>query len=350
MTTPTRSQASRVLGEASALLGDGSGPAIERGTAGDAFRIRAAARAAAARAHVHGRTLLQVWQYLAGLGRHDLVYARLVEGHVDALTILGEAGREPVPDAVYGVWASGSQGTGLLAAPTGDGYRLTGLLRYCTGADWVDRVLVTARTEPEGSVLLFDLPVTPQQWTIRPGTWLAVGMDLSDSVDVDVDVDVTAEDQIGPAGFYLDRPGFALGGIGVAAVWLGGAAGVLDFVRAGLRRFEPDPHQRAHLGAMTVAVAQADALLAMTAVEAPAMDSPDVAAAVLTCRAAVDACVQEVLTRAPRVTGPTPLCRDGDFAHRLADLSVYVRQQHAERDLAALGGHILARVDAGDDS
>jgi heme oxygenase len=35
------------------------------------------------------------------------------------------------------------------------------------------------------------------------------------------------------------------------------------------------------------------------------------------------------------------MCRDAEFAHRLADLEVYVRQHHAEADLERLGGHVL---------
>ena len=52
------------------------------------------------------------WAALARLGRRDLALARLAEGHTDAVAILAEAGRKPVPDALYGVWAARSSGTG----------------------------------------------------------------------------------------------------------------------------------------------------------------------------------------------------------------------------------------------
>ena len=35
--------------------------------------------------------------------------------------------------------------------------------------------------------------------------------------------------------------------------------------------------------------------------------------------------------------GPGPLAMDAEHAARVADLTLYVRQHHAERDLAALG-------------
>jgi alkylation response protein AidB-like acyl-CoA dehydrogenase len=291
------------------------------------------------------------WPRLAALGRRDLVLARLVEGHVDAVNILAEAGRRPVPDAVYGVWASGSGRTGLRAEPRtgfgtgsgpsgGEGWLVSGQMRFCTGARWIDRALVTART-PEGELLLLDVGVQDAGWRPVPNSWPAVGMDLSESLDVEVDTRVPIRALVGPAGFYLDRAGFSLGGIGVAAVWLGGAAGILDQITDGLRA-GADAHQLAHLGAMTAAVRAADAVLTEIGSAAADLGVDELAEEALLARAVVDAAVTTVLERGPRVTGPTPLCRDGDFAHRVSDLAVYVRQQHAERDLAELGRLRLA--------
>ena len=38
-----------------------------------------------------------------------------------------------------------------------------------------------------------------------------------------------------------------------------------------------------------------------------------------------------------RALGAGPLAHDAEHAQRVADLSVYVRQHHGERDLAGLG-------------
>ena len=54
-------------------------------------------------------------------------------------------------------------------------------------------------------------------------------MDASASLAVTFHDLVLAEAAIvGPVGFYTGRCGFRLGGAGVAAVWLGGAAGAVD--------------------------------------------------------------------------------------------------------------------------
>jgi hypothetical protein len=44
---------------------------------------------------------------LMEVGREDVSVAKLAEAHWDALAILAEAGREPEPNAIYGVWGIG---------------------------------------------------------------------------------------------------------------------------------------------------------------------------------------------------------------------------------------------------
>jgi hypothetical protein len=63
-------------------------------------------------------------------------------------------------------------------------------------------------------------------------------------------------------------------------------------------------------------------------------------------RAVVEKAVDEALTRTDRALGPGPLCLDERHARAVADLTVYVRQSHGERDLAALGA--LAAADHAD--
>jgi len=296
--------------------------------------------------------LLQRWQLLSALGRTDLVLARLLEGHLDALAILAEAGRPAVPGALYGVWASASGGTGLsLSAPSDEGASgavLSGTMRFCSGAELVDRALVTAR-DASGALLLFDIGVRTARLRSIPGTWPALGMDASQSLDIKVDdlaVDATA--MVGPPGFYLERSGLHLGGVGVAAVWLGGLQGLLDTTLRVLGDRQPDEHGLAHIGAVSVGLESAAATLLIAAQHlGGATVSPDTGLAAvplaelariaLVCRSSVESAVGVGTHRLPRVVGPVALCRDGDFAHRLADLEVFVRQHHAERDLAMLG-------------
>jgi hypothetical protein len=63
-------------------------------------------------------------------------------------------------------------------------------------------------------------------------------------------------------------------------------------------------------------------------------------------RATVARACEDVLTRAGHALGPAPLARDARHAKRVADLQLYLRQQHAERDDASLGGALLAAGNA----
>ena len=285
------------------------------------------------------------WSVLAEWGGRDLSLARLAEGHVDAVTILGEAGRRPVPGALYGVWASRAGGVAVRLEPRAAGLVLSGTVRFCSGARVLDRALVVAdlAAGPPPAARLVEVDLTAGGVEPLAGSWCTAAMADADTLDVAFhDVPVADGDLVGKPGWYVDRPGFTLGGAGVAAVWWGGAAGVLDRVIGHLGP-DPDAHQLAHVGELHAALTAGDALLRQSAAAVDAAPADDHRLAVATVRAAVERCVREVVDRAPRIVGPGPLSRDPGLAQALADLALYVRQHHAERDHAALGGQVVDR-------
>ena len=46
---------------------------------------------------------------------------------------------------------------------------------------------------------------------------------------------------------------------------------------------------------------------------------------------------RDIVERSARAAGPAPLAFDAAHAQRIADVWLYIRQQHAERDLEAIG-------------
>jgi hypothetical protein len=52
-----------------------------------------------------------------------------------------------------------------------------------------------------------------------------------------------------------------------------------------------------------------------------------------------------VIVRVGHCLGPAPLAQDERHARRVADLQLYVRQHHAERDEATLGRQVLTLAD-----
>ena len=259
------------------------------------------------------------WALLARLAEEDLSLSRLAEGHFDALAILAELG-EPVPEpgGRWGVWAAKPPSLRLA-----DGL-IHGDKPYCSGARTCTDALVTV-----GDLLFAVAPGEPV-----PGTWPATGMAASDSLDVRFTG--TAGRQVGPPGGYTRRPGFHHGGVGVAAVWYGGARAVArPLLGAG------EPHALAHLGAVEVALTSAREALERAAeeIDADPRDHEQRAAArALRVRSLVAEVASGVLDRTGRALGAGPLSRDEAHGRRVADLTVYLRQHHAERDLAALGG------------
>jgi alkylation response protein AidB-like acyl-CoA dehydrogenase len=269
-------------------------------------------------------------------GRDDLALARLAEGHADAVAVLAEAGRPTRSGVLYGVWAARS-GPGLWL----DDGRLSGTLRFCSGAHSLERALVVARGG-RGDQLV-DVGLRDARIEPVAGTWCPVGMAASDSPDVRfVEVPVDRSQFVGSPGFYTRRPGFWHGGAGVAAVWLGGALGVIDDARRWLGEHGSNDFQRAELGRMHVAVEHTEALLRRLA---PGIDSAPEdphQTAVTVARSSAEQTARCVLSSAPRLLGATGLCRDASAPRRLADLEVYIRQHHGERDLAAVGERLLA--------
>ena len=287
------------------------------------------------------------WAMLARLGRRDLCLARLAEGHADAVAILAEAGRSPLPGATYGVWASRSSGTGAKIQSRDGKWRLTGRVRFCSGAGYLDRALVAATSADGQGPLLLDVDLADPRVELVADSWPALGMDASASLDVSFhDLAVAEGLVVGPIGFYTGRCGFAFGGAGVAAVWLGGAAGGLDAAVAALRRRPRDDHHRlAQLGALHTQLAGTDALLVSAAERIDHEPTADYSLLVATCRSSAERTAREVLDVVPRIVGPGPLCWDRHLPQHLADLQVYIRQHHAEADLAALGSVFLADRD-----
>lgn len=287
----------------------------------------------------HGRTAERLLQ-LADLGRDDLVLARLGEGHADALAILAELDPAVPTTGRWGVWAAVP--ASVRATRTADGWRLDGDRPWCSGAGICTDALVTA-TADDG-VRLFAVQIRDPYARPIDGTWPAVGMAGSDSRTVTF-AGAPARPVGGP-GQYVERPGFWHGGIGVAACWYGGAAGVADTLLAAGRKKDLDPHAAAHLGAVDVALGSARAVLLDAAARIDADPPAIVQRLAVRVRATVEQAATQVLDHVGRALGAGPLCRDAAHAQRVADLTVYLRQSHAEGDLEQLG-RLLKETEAG---
>ncbi|MGY3566388.1 acyl-CoA dehydrogenase family protein [Sinomonas sp. RB5] len=287
-----------------------------------------------------GRTA-ELWELLTRLGAADLSVARVVEPHLDALAILRQAGLgQPEEGSVWGVFAAEGAGARLEARRSAEGWRLHGTKPWCSLAGALSHAVVTAHTGSE-TRRAFAVRLGHPGVAVREGGWQALGLPGIPSGPVEFDA-VPAE-PVGPDGWYLERPGFAWGGIGVAAVWHGGALGVARRLWAAATERTPDQIALAHLGSADLALGTARAALAGAAAAVDAGQAEGAAGALLALRArgTVAAAAETVLAVVDHALGPAPLAFEAEHAQRVADLRLYLRQHHAERDSAALGRSLL---------
>lgn len=316
-----------------------------------AAMLRALADAGLDRLPPPGRgATLERWQALGAVAAQDLSLLKLYEGHTDALAILDEIGGRDAPvdelwGQLWGVWCAEMPGARVELRTGEDGRpRLSGRKAWCSGAAGLTHALVSCWNE-DGEACLAAVALEQEGIQITPDGWQAVGMAGSASVDVVFDGAVAR--QIGAPGAYLSRPGFWHGGAGIAACWFGAAAAVAQRLHAALHGRavdgdRNDPHRLAQLGQADVALTAAAALLRESAAAIDRHPERDALALALRARLAVEAAATRVLAVATRALGAGPLCRDARFARLAADLPVFLRQSHAERDLAALGLHLTS--------
>ena len=285
-----------------------------------------------------GRTA-DLWEALATLGAEDLALARAIEPQLDAVTILTQAGHTFDPTDRFGVFAAEGPGARLTATRWASRWRLDGVKPWCSLAGMLSHALITAWIDDRRRQL-FRVDLRQPGVQADAGTWSALG--LQEIPSGPVSFHAAAADPVGEPGWYLDRPGFAWGGMSVAACWYGGAVGIgrrlLDTVRA---RSSEDPLMLMHLGAVDGRLAAARSMLADAAARADAgADGADGELLAQRVRRVVAGTCESVIRHVGHALGPGPLANDARHAKRVADLELYVRQHHAERDDVAEGREV----------
>lgn len=279
---------------------------------------------------------------LARVAAADVTAARVLEPHVDALAILAEAGEPaPAPGSTWGVFAAEAPGAETRAESADGGWTLHGRKAWCSLAGSLSHALVSASTG-DGRRRLFAVALRDRV-TVEPSGWVAHG--LAEVESGPVRFDAAPATPVGADGWYLERPGFRWGGIGVAACWLGATLPILTAVIARARSRPDDAITGARAGALHRSVHAARLALDDAARRIDGGAERDGAALAHTVRGlAADAAV-EALACARDVLGPAALAFDASLARRCADLELYVSQYHRGRDDASLARH-LGEVEA----
>jgi len=310
-----------------------------------------------------GATALR-WSALAALAAADVTLAKLGEAHADAVAILADLGGSLPADALPAdvlptdvLWAVWAARTPLLTASRGPDarWRLDGVKPYASGYGPCARALVSAAA-PDGD-RLFAVDTADAGVVADEGSWPGLGMAGTRSLTLTLTgVPAVA---VGGPGAYTARPGFWWGAIGIAACWYGGAVGVAAPLYERAAAAPADPYRAAHLGAVHAALTATAATLDAAAVAVDSHDGEaggsgtgeasgrggstaavDWAALAMTARAVAEDAATTVLDRVGRALGPGPLVGNRAHARRVADLTLFLRQSHAEADLADLGRRV----------
>lgn len=280
-----------------------------------------------------GQTLAR-FARLAQVAGHDLRLCKLFEGHTDALAIIAELD-SPLPPlgSLWGTWAAEPPSAKVRVRRDGQRLSVQGRKAWCSGAAVVSHGLVTAWDEDDRQQLVAVAMAQPGVNVTDEG-WNAVGMAATGSVDVVFDGAWGVA--VGGPGDYLSRPGFWQGGVGIAACWYGGAERLAEVLREHCGQ-HAQPHALAHLGAVDSVLNSAACVLRASAQQIDRAPQADAWELAQQARACVEHTVEQVIRHVGRAVGAGPYCKDPHFAQLMADLPVYVRQSHAERDLAGLG-------------
>lgn len=304
-----------------------------------------------------GRTAY-LWELLASVTAVDVAAGRVLEPHLDAAAILGQAAALPAeegghcPDfdgirfeGVWGVFAAEAPGLRLEARAAGGSFLLRGSKPWCSLAAQLDHAVLTAHVEGSGRAA-FAVDLHAAGVSFADPEWTSRG--LREIPSGTVHFDRVPAVPLGGPGWYYRRPGFAWGGMGVAACWLGGAVAVARGYRDSLAAADEggraaDQIALAHLGEIDRTLAALTGYLAQTAARIDAGEFPDGGAwrEALRVRGTVASAVERIQALVSQNLGPGPLAFDEGYGKRMADLSLYIRQHHAMRDDAQLGALTL---------
>ncbi len=310
-----------------------------------------------------GRTAF-LWEILASVTAVDVAAGRILEPHLDAAAILAQAegaqaagveGPGDVPgnfsdgipfddipfDGTWGVFAAEAPGLTLEASDAGGRTLLHGSKPWCSIAAQLDHAVLTAQLAGGGRAA-FAVDLHAAGVTFADPAWTSLG--LREVPSGTVHFDAVPAVSLGAPGWYYQRPGFAWGGIGVAACWLGGAVAVARSYQDALlaaadRGREPDQLALAHLGEIDRTLAGLLGYFARTAarIDGGELSGPGAWSEALRIRGSAAAAVERIQALVSQNLGPGPLAFDRRYGKRMADLSLYIRQHHAMRDDAKLG-------------
>ncbi len=275
--------------------------------------------------------------FLRLLGSGSIAAGRLLEGHVNALRLIGRYGdetqlaaaaRDAAGGHLFGIWVTETgDAARLVSGP--DGPAVAGSKSFCSGAGRVTRPLLTLAREDGPVLALAHLDGSEPTGLARSLS----GVRGARTADMDLS-GVSIAAVIGAPGDYLRQPEFSAGAWRGSAVALGGLDALVAMTIAQLeaRGRHTNPHQAARIGRMLIAAGTARSWVARAS-RADELGDGDAAALVNLARIAVESACLDAIGDAQRALGLAAFVRSNPVERMSRDLATYLRQPAPDETL-----------------
>ena len=301
-------------------------------------------------------------QLLKQTGKASLPVGRIYEGHINALFLIhlfGSAEQQQywytevaAEQKLFGVWNTQASG-GIRIHDLGNGeYRLEGAKTFCSGADAIQRPLITGElVSPvkKGWQMCIIPTEKVQPIAADPGFWTPLGMRASVSYRMDfTGIMITENDLLGQPDAYYQQPYFSGGAIRFAAVQLGAAEAILDETHRflqGMGRTD-DVFQRARVAELAYLAETGNLWINQAGAKADEwLAQENTAERIVAYANMVRTIIEDICLRtmrlAERSVGSRGLMKPDALERIHRDLTTYLRQPAPDAALVAVGEYVL---------
>lgn len=283
-----------------------------------------------------GDRLIELLKILSVIGAGDLSIARLVEGHINAVSLVVRYGNAEqiaslaasVADgALTGVW--GADDAAGLKIRTEDGRtQLVGRKILASGAGTVTRPIVTAMANDGQVMCLLDLDANHP---VDLSGWQAQGMRSTATGAIDLTgIPIGLAEIVGSAGDFMRQPHFSGGAWRFCAAHLGAMEKLVELFRDHLvsRKRGDDPYQLQRMAQCVAAAKTARFWIEEAARRLGAEDHEpaSVVSFVNLTRMVTERSALDVMEAVQRGVGLVSFIRPNPIERICRDLSTYLRQ------------------------
>lgn len=307
-------------------------------------------------------TNLALLTILKLVGRGNLVVARVLEGHINALLLIDQYGTkqqkkefaaEVFRGNLFGVWNTQAKDGTLLKKKKKGFYQLNGSKTFATGSDYVSRPIVTAAW-PDGSWQMCIVPLDKVITKSEDNWWKPMGMRATRSYKINfLQSKLTEINLLGKRDSYYRQPAFSTGSVRFAAIQLGAAEMLLLETQRYLRSLNRinDPFQKMRVGKMAVAVESGNQWMERAAfymdqymIKPSKKNKENYLLFANMMRLAIEDICTEVIILCQKSVGARGLNKPYHFERIIRDLTTYLRQPAPDTSLDEVGKYMLQKA------